>query len=166
MIPLNALLLPELESEIAKIRKLIERLPNDREAFKPHEKARSLASLAGHTVDLISFLHAALTLPEFDFGSEHRTPLVMQSREELLQILDDSATRTIASLRDIPQDRLLDDFRFLYNGRVVFSGTRYTAYRINCLDHIIHHRAQLAMHLRLLNLPVPAIFGPSADESY
>jgi uncharacterized damage-inducible protein DinB len=162
---LSALLLPELESELSRTRRTLQSVPEARGDFKSHEKSRSLASLAGHTADLVSFLPVLLNQPEFDFGSEHRTPLVMQSGEQLLAAFDESAAKAMEALKITSDESFQQDFRFLFNGRAVFSGSRYTAYRINVLDHIIHHRAQLGVYLRLLNLSVPAIYGPSADES-
>lgn len=163
-ISLNTLLLPELESEFAKTRHALELVPEMRGEFKSHERSRSLSSLAGHTVDLVSFIEMAFTRPELDFGFDHRKPLVMESKEQLLAAFDENAARTMNAFKAMTDERFLEDFRFLFNGRVVFSGSRYTAYRVNTLDHIIHHRAQLGVYLRLMDLPVPAIYGPSADE--
>jgi uncharacterized damage-inducible protein DinB len=161
---LNTLLLSELESELLKTRCVLERVPESEPAFKSHETSRSLASLAGHTADLVSFLEKVLTTPEFGFGTEHRTPLVMESKEQLLTVFDAFASKTIEALKAASDESFHEAFRFLFNGRVVFHGTRYTAYRVNTLDHMIHHRAQLGVYLRLLNQSVPAIYGPSADE--
>lgn len=148
-----------------KTRRTLESLPEGAGDFKSHEKSRSLASLAGHTADLVSFIEMTLTRPEFDFGTEHRTPLVMESKEQIVSAFDEFAARTLEALKGTSDEKFHEEFRFLFNGRVVFSGSRYTAYRVNTLDHIIHHRAQLGVYLRLLDLRVPAIYGPSADEA-
>ena len=165
-ITIAELLLPELEGELAKTRKVLANVPEGNDEFKSHPKSRTLASLAGHTADLVGFLEIALTQTEFDFGTEHRMPLVMVSREQVLAAFDEKATRTMVALRAASNEALLGEFRFLFNGRQVFAGTRYTAYRVNCLDHIIHHRAQMGVYLRLLGERVPATYGPSADEFY
>ncbi len=164
--PLSTRLLPELELELAKTRKLLEHLPEDHNDFRPHPRAGTLARIAGHVVDLVFFLEQTLTAPELDFGTDHRQPLILQRKPELLEALEHNANRTLDALRSTSDGTFDQDFRFLFNGRVVFSGSRYTAYRINCLDHLLHHRAQLGVYLRLLDQKVPAIFGPSADEHY
>ena len=161
---LSGLLLPELESELAKVRQTLERVPEVEGEFKSHEKSRTLASLAGHTADLVGFLGRVLTLAEFDFGTEHRTPLKMETSEQLLGAFDESSAGALTAMKETSDSTFHGGFRFLFNGRVVFEGTRYTAYRENTLDHIIHHRAQIGVYLRLLGLPVPAVYGPSADE--
>ena len=89
----------------------------------------------------------------------------MESPVQLLSAFDENASKTLNALSGMTDENFLEDFRFLFNGRVVFAGSRYTAYRINTLDHIIHHRAQLGVYLRLVDAPVPAIYGPSADEA-
>lgn len=143
---------------------MLERVPESELAFKSYEKSRSLASLAGHTARLVSFLEKVLTTLEFDFGFEHRAPLVMESSAQLLDAFDSYTGRTIAALKAASDESFVEEFRFLFNGRVVFNGSRYTAYRINTLDHMIHHRSQLGVYLRLLDQSVPATYGPSADE--
>ncbi len=144
---------------------MLERVPEASGAFKSHERSRSLASLAGHTADLVSFIEMALTRPEFDFGTDHRSPLMMQSSQQLLADFDAYAARTLAALEAASDAQFAEEFRFLFNSRVVFAGSRYTAYRVNTFNHLLHHRAQLGVYLRLLDLPVPAIYGPSADEA-
>jgi uncharacterized damage-inducible protein DinB len=162
---IGELLLPELETELAKVRQTLERVPEDQGAFKSQERSRTLASLAGHTADLVEFLERVLTGTEFDFGTEHRTPFSMVTSQGMLERFDESAAGAIEALKQTSDEAFGEEFRFLFNGRVVFAGFRYTAYRVNVLNHIIHHRAQVGVYLRLLGLPVPAVYGPSADES-
>lgn len=162
---ISLLLLPELETELAKVRQTLERVPEEQGGFKSQERSRTLASLAGHTADLVGFLERVLTAQEFDFGTEHRTPFSMVTSRGMLERFDESAAEAIEALKRNSDEQFHEEFRFLFNGRVVFAGSRYTAYRVNVLNHILHHRAQIGVYLRLLGLPVPAVYGPSADES-
>jgi uncharacterized damage-inducible protein DinB len=159
-------LLPELEAELAKTRKMLEHVPDGQNDFKAHEKSMPLTRLAGHTAELAGFASLILTLPAIDMGtpSDPRKILRMDKQADLLATFNELAEKAVAALKQTSDEAFDETFTLSRQGNPVFSGSRYTAYRNIALDHMIHHRAQLGVYLRLLNLPVPGTFGPSADE--
>jgi uncharacterized damage-inducible protein DinB len=162
---LSARLLPELERELAKTRRVLEAVPDGHNDFKPHEKSMLLLRLAGHTAEFAGFAALILTLPGIDMQTESdpRKILRMETREKLLAEFDTLAAQAIAALKSTTDAAFDETFTLTRKGQPVFTGTRYTAYRNNVLNHMIHHRGQLTVYLRLLNQPVPGTFGPSAD---
>jgi uncharacterized damage-inducible protein DinB len=164
--PLAARLLPELEAELVKTRKVLTAVPDGHNDFKSAEKSMPLTRLAGHTAELPGFAHFYLTTPGLNMGSpeDPRKILRMSTRDELLADYDPLATRLIDTLKATPDELFDEPFTLSRQGTPVITTTRYNAYRNIFLDHMIHHRAQLGVYLRLLDVPVPATFGPSADE--
>lgn len=160
------LLLPELEQELEKTRKMIHHLPEGHHDFKPHEKSFTYARLAGHTAELAGFMTMILTTPSFDIGSGARTPVVFESKQQILAAFNDLADKTISALKNTSDESFDQNWKLTYKEHTIFSGSRYNAYRQMGLNHMVHHRAQLGVYLRLLNAPVPATFGPSADEPF
>jgi uncharacterized damage-inducible protein DinB len=159
-------LLPELESELGKTRKVLAAVPDGQNDFKPHEKSMLLNRLAGHTAELVGTAFYILTRPEINMGTpeDPRKILRMSTRDELLADFDELAANAIGALHNISDNALDEVFHLKRQGTAVFTGTRYAAYRNIALNHMIHHRAQLGVYLRLMNIPVPATFGPTADE--
>jgi uncharacterized damage-inducible protein DinB len=162
---LSARLLPELEQELAKTRRVLEAVPDGHNDFKPHEKSMLLTRLAGHTAEFAGFASLILTLPGIDMQtpSDPRKILRMENRDKLLAEFDELAAEAIAALKSTTDAAFDETWILSRKGQPVFTGTRYTAYRNNVLNHMIHHRGQLTVYLRLLNQPVPGTFGPSAD---
>ncbi len=160
------MLLPELEAELAKTRKMLAHVPDGHNDFKSAEKSMLLSRLAGHTAELAGTLAVILTTPYIDMGtpSDPRRILRMDTRAKLLDEYDDLASKALAALKQSTDAALGETWTAARKGQQVFSGTRYTAYRNMALNHMIHHRAQLGVYLRLLGYPVPATFGPTADE--
>lgn len=158
------LLLPEFDLELDKTRKTLERVPEDKPDFKPHEKSMAISRLAGHLAQLPSLGTRVLTLPELDFATAGMKPLVMESREQLLGAFDGNVREVREKLAAASDDELLQPWKLSFEGKVFAQGTRYQMLRGLLLNHIIHHRAQLGVYLRLNNVPVPSIYGPSADE--
>jgi uncharacterized damage-inducible protein DinB len=159
-------LLPELEQQLANTRKVLAAVPDGQNDFKPHAKSMPLNRLAGHTAELAGFAYFFLTTPGINMGTpeDPRKILRMTTRDELLAEFDILAARTLEALKATSDAAFDDPFTLSRQGAVVISTSRYNAYRSIFLDHMIHHRAQLGVYLRLLNLPVPGTFGPSADE--
>ncbi len=163
---LRKLLLPELEQEFDKTRKVIDHLPDGPLDFKPHEKSSTLARLAGHTAELAGFITLILTTPELQPGSPSRIRLVYETRPQLLADFNEQADTALAALKNTSDETFDQNWKLSFKGHDIFSGTRYNAYRAMGLNHMIHHRGQLGVYLRLLNAKVPATFGPSADEPF
>ena len=164
---LPALLLPELEAELAKTRKVLERVPDGHHDFKSAERSMPLSRLAGHTAELAGTAAVILTTASIDMGtpSDPRTILRMDTREKLLADYEGLAVKALAGLRQASDASLQETWTAARKGQTVFTGSRYSAYRNMALNHMIHHPAQLGVYLRLLGVPVPSTFGPSADEA-
>ena len=159
---LRDLLLPELETEISKTRRLFEALPDGEVHFKPYEKSMPLSRLAGHTTDLFRILALVLTSSDFDMAVAWK-PYTMESKAQLLTQFEDNAHNALKALKQTSDETFHQQWRILRGPLTLFSGERYTAYRSNGMNQIIHHRAQLGTYIRALNLPLPGMYGPSAD---
>ena len=162
---LSARLLPELEHELAKTRRVLEAVPDGHNDYKPHEKSMLLNRLAGHTAEFAGFAALYLTLPGIDMQTpaDPRKILRMETREKLLADFDELATGAVAAMKGTTDAAFDETFTLTKKGQPVFTGTRYAGYRNNVLNHMIHHRGQLTVYLRLLGQLVPGTFGPSAD---
>lgn len=159
-------LLPELEQQLENTRKVLREVPDGRNDFAPHPKSMPLTRLAGHTAELVGFAHLHLTVPSIDMGtpSDPRKILRMQLKADLLTEFEEMAAQLIATLKHTTDAVFDEPYTLLKQGNLVLQTTRYGAYRTLFLDHMIHHRAQLGVYLRLLDQKVPATFGPTADD--
>jgi hypothetical protein len=160
---ISELLLPEFDEEMKKTRTMLERVPGQPD-FAPHAKSTPLGKLAPHLAQLAGFGLPILTTPELDFSKGSYKPLLFESSSQLAQVLDENAAKVRAALAAAADDVWTQDWRLLFQGKPIFSGSRFLAYRQMFLNHIIHHRAQLGVYLRLIGEPVPRTYGPSADE--
>ena len=159
-------LLPELEAELAKTRKVLHAVPDGHNDFKSAEKSMLLSRLAGHTAELAGFAYFILTLDRINMGTpeDPRKILRMETKAALLEEFEPLAARLIEALKATSDEAFDETFTASRQGVVMRTGSRYDSYRNMFLDHMIHHRAQLGVYLRLLDVPVPSTFGPSADE--
>jgi uncharacterized damage-inducible protein DinB len=161
---IRELLLPEVDDEMRKTRATLERVPEGVPDFKPHTKSMPMARLAAHLAQLPVFGSTILSTPELDFSTSGMQPLTMESREQLLRAFDGHVQQTRAKLAEASDDELQQPWKLSFGGKVIVEGTRYQVLRTLMINHIIHHRAQLGVYLRLNEIPVPAIYGPTADE--
>ena len=159
-------LMPELEQQLNNTRKVLNEVPDGHNDFAPHEKSMPLTRLAGHTAELAGFACLHLTVPSIDMGTpeDPRKILRMQRKADLVTEFDAMATRLIETLKATTDATFDESFTLRKQGNLVLQTTRYNAYRTIFLDHMIHHRAQLGVYLRLLGEKVPATFGPTADD--
>jgi uncharacterized damage-inducible protein DinB len=160
------LLVPEFDQEMASTRKVLERVPDDKLAWKPHDKSFAMGNLASHVVNLLVWTVDTMTKTEFDLSTV--TPEEMnraaKDRAELLSWFDAGVPTARAALQKPDTDYIVP--WTLKNGaQVYFTLPRYTCIRSFVLNHVVHHRAQLGVYLRLNNIAVPGVYGPSADES-
>ena len=158
-------LMAEFDQEIANTKKTLERLPNE-PTFKPHDKSMSLGALAAHIAELAGFGESVVTLPSLEFSSGTYKPLPFESAAQLVGVLDAGAARVREALANTPEAAWDETWKLIYEGNAIFEGSRFLAYREMFLNHLVHHRAQLGVYLRLKGVPVPAIYGPSADEPF
>jgi len=156
-------LLPEFDHEMTRTRKVLERVPEERFDWKPHQKSFSLGALAMHVATLPTWGTETLTRSEIDVGN-NPAPAATPSKSDLLAAFDRNVAQARAALAGRTDAELTAMWSLKRNGKVVFSMPKTTVLRSLVLSHLIHHRAQLTVYLRLLDVPVPAIYGPSADE--
>lgn len=160
-------LLPEFDHEMATTRRVLERVPDGELAWKPHGKSMTLGELAAHIANLNYWCSMTLQHPMFDLdsmgGPETRLPQV-ESRDALLKDFDakrDAARRLLAEQTDAA---LLAPWTLKEGGHEIFTMPRISAIRSFVMNHLIHHRGQLTVYLRLKDVPLPPIYGPTADE--
>lgn len=160
-------MLPVVDLEMANTRKALERVPDDKFDWRPHPKSFTLGTLAAHIATIPSWGAIGLTTDELDIqppGAPPFQPPSASSRGELLAMFDESAAKFRAALADASDAHIMESWSLLRTGQTMFTKTRMEVIRDIVMSHIIHHRGQLTVYLRLLDLPVPAIYGPSADE--
>jgi uncharacterized damage-inducible protein DinB len=162
--PINELLLPELDEEIKKTRTTLERVPADKKDFAPHAKSMPLGKLAPHVAQLAGFGLTILTTPELDFSKGSIPPVPFESTDQLVRVFDEGAAKVRTALQSTPDDAWKENWKLSFQGKTIFEGSRFLAYREMFLNHLVHHRAQLGVYLRLNDKPVPATYGPSADD--
>lgn len=158
-------LLPEFDHEMGTTRRLLERTPEAEFAWKPHDKSFSLGQLAGHIANIPHWCDAILQNTVFDVATANDTrPKSPQSIASLLEQFDKTVATARAGLASTGDAEMLTPWTFKNGGHVVFTMPRIAAIRSFIMNHLIHHRGQLSVYLRLKNVPLPAIYGPTADE--
>jgi uncharacterized damage-inducible protein DinB len=157
-------LLPEFDHEMAITRKALERIPEDKLSWTPHQKSMPLGRLAGHVAELPNFAIMAIKMDSVDLASGAYQPLTATSQKEALDAFDKAAAGARAAIAGASNEALMQPWTLLYGGKTVFTMPRVAVVRSMMLNHLIHHRGQLSVYLRLNNVPVPSIYGPSADE--
>lgn len=163
-------ILPEFDHEMATTRRTLERIPEDKPDWKPHEKSMSMGRLAGHLAELPSFVGTALRDDSFNIrpaggNPSSRKPLFMTSRKQLLEDFDRNVAELRATLASASDETLMKTWTLFAGDKTIFSAPRIGVIRSFCLNHVIHHRAQMGVYLRLNDVPVPSVYGPSADEN-
>ena len=165
--PLNQSLLPEFDHEMANTRKTLERVPDDKFAWKPHEKSYSMGDLATHLANLVSWMTVVINSDSFDMAPKDAPPPKtepLQSRQAVLEAFDKHVAAAREALAYASDEQLLQAWSLLAGDKTIFTLPRIGALRGFVMNHSIHHRAQLGVYLRLNDIPVPALYGPSADE--
>ena len=160
-------LLPEFDQEMASTRKMLERVPEVRLAFKPHPKSPTLGWLANHVADIPGWVAATVNEDELDFAPAGKPRPQMSeasSRDQLLAIFDRKAAEGHTAIAGVSDERLAGPWTLRMGSHVLFTLPRAAVLRSFVMSHLIHHRAQLGVYLRLNDVPVPGMYGPSADE--
>src|SRR5262252_8081175 len=160
---LKDVLLAEYDHEMGVTRRLLERVPDAQLSWKPHDKSMSLGALATHIASLPEWGGLILNEAAFDLGGGPPSVVPCGSRTEILERFDQASSRTRAAI-DKTDAELTARWTLTRGDHEMFSLPRATAFLSFVLNHVIHHRGQLSVYLRLNNVPVPAIYGPSADE--
>jgi uncharacterized damage-inducible protein DinB len=160
------ILLLDFDSEIINTRRTLERIPENDPLWKPHEKSMPIGRLAVHAARLPQFCTRILTTPELDMGTEKFPDLIFESTAKLLSELDRTAAEARSHLAASSDEDLKKVWKLSFKGQVFVEAPRMVLYRTMFLNHLVHHRAQLGVYLRLLNIAVPGLYGPSADEPF
>ena len=165
--PLRDALLPEFDHEMANTRKTLERVPEDKLSWKPHEKSGTMGWLASHIADIPGWASATVDQDSIDIAPEgqHTAPAQAASRAEVLDKFDKNIAAARAAIAAAEDRVLMQPWSLLATGKVIFTIPKIAVLRGFVMSHSIHHRAQLGVYLRLNDVPVPAIYGPSADET-
>lgn len=158
-----ATLQQEFDQEMANTRKTLERLPDDKFDWKPHQKSASVAWLGSHISDIPMWMLVTLTTPYLDVEGMKPDPLPT-STADLLAKFDRNVSAAREALQNTSEDALKEIWGMGYGEKKVFEAPRLQVLRGFVYNHLVHHRGQLTVYLRLLDIPVPALYGPSADE--
>ena len=155
----------QLQHEIISTRKMLERVPDDKLDWKPHAKSMSLGQLSSHIADLLIFLAAIVDTQNFDFAKHYTQSPVAANAAELVARLDANYALAISKLQETNDDYLKQEWSFSMGEQPIAKMPGMGAIRAFATSHLIHHRGQLSVYLRMLDVSVPSIYGPSADEN-
>ena len=162
--PQKDALIAELKQEAVNTRKMLERVPEDKFLWKPHEKSMTIGRLASHIAEIPVWINRTLTANEFDFATASMVRTTYENRAALLKVFDEKQAEAIAALQNTTDEMLNETYSVRRGEQVMFSMPRKVMMRNFAFNHLIHHRGQLSVNLRLLDVPVPGMYGPSADE--
>lgn len=157
-------LVGELQYEAATTRKCLERVPAESFDWKPHEKSMTMGRLATHIAEMIGWVKDTVEKPELDFATMDYKPFEPKTTAELVAFLDKNIADAAESLKNASDETLLANWKMRNGEQVYFDMPRVAVIRGMLIKHIVHHRGQLSVYLRLNDIPVPEIYGPSADE--
>ncbi len=161
---ISEILLLDFDAEIYNTQRTLERIPESDPHWKPAEKSMPIGRLALHVARLPDFFTTILTTEELDLATAKFPELIFESTAHLLSELSRSAAETKTHLAAATDADLKSQWKLALGGRVFLEGPRMLLYRTMFLNHLVHHRAQLGVYLRLLGISVPGLYGPSADE--
>jgi uncharacterized damage-inducible protein DinB len=157
--------LKELDAEARTTRKMLSIIPDDKYQWKPHEKSMTIQQLATHVAELPTWIPMTLNTSELDFAANPYEQKKISSTKDLLQFFEDCLSEARSALQSAKEEQLTEPWT-LRNGEQIYSTEPKEDVIRMTLSQIIHHRAQLGVFLRLLNIPIPGSYGPSADESF
>lgn len=164
---LSEMIMPEFEQEMANTRKTLERVPDGKFDWKPHPKSSALGGLATHLANIPSWTTFTFDKDELDIAPPGQPPFTLEQARttaELLTAFDKNVADARTALKGADDQKWFGSWSLLRGGNTIMTMPRAAVMRGFVLSHLIHHRAQLGVYLRLLDVPVPAIYGPSAEE--
>jgi uncharacterized damage-inducible protein DinB len=160
-------ILPEFEQEMANTRKVLERVPEDKLDWKAHPKSQSIGWNANHLVEIPGWVAGTLTQAEWDLapegGEEYQSPK-LTTRQELLDLFDKNVAEARQALAEVKDEAMGETWSLTKGGEALITMPRAAVIRGFVMNHAIHHRAILCVYLRLNDIPVPGMYGPSGDE--
>lgn len=164
---ISQMLLNEFDSEMANTRKTLDRVPSDKLAWKPHDKSMSMGRLAGHIAEMLQWATITMKDDSFDIappGAEPYQPFAPASASEIVAAFDAALPPLRQAIAAASDEDFMKQWSLLQAGTTLMAMPRFACVRGMIFNHIIHHRAQLSVYLRLNDVPVPSLYGPSADE--
>jgi uncharacterized damage-inducible protein DinB len=160
-------LLPEFDQEMANARKVLERIPEDKLDWRAHPKSNTIGWNANHLAEIPGWVEGTLTMPYWDMappgGERYQSPRLTK-RQEILDLFDRNVAAARKAIQNVKDEDLARSWSLLEAGKPLFTMPRAAIIRSFVLNHLIHHRAILCVYLRLNNIPVPGMYGPSGDE--
>lgn len=161
---LGTAFLAELEQEAKVAREVLSRVPADKFDWKPHDKSMSFGKLASHVAEMVGWTGPTLDHPELDFAKMDYKPFEPKTTEELLEFFDKNLAEAVQVLNNMTDDRFMESWSLRNGEKIYFTMPKIVAMRSFVMNHIVHHRGQLSVYLRLNDIAVPSMYGPSADE--
>ena len=163
--PLNKPLIAELKHEAGNTRKMLERVPFENTTWKPHAKSREVIQLATHVATVLRWVKRAIEMDEFDLAAPNNLQVIEPKNSgELLDLFNKTGADAEQALENVSDETLMKPWTFRSGQHVVFTMPKAAVIRNMAFNHYIHHRGQLSVYLRLLDVPIPGMYGPSADE--
>jgi uncharacterized damage-inducible protein DinB len=163
--PIAQMMLPEFEQEMASTRKLLECVPEEHYGWKPHEKSMTLARLAGHVAEMPGWAVVTIAQDKLEL-TPGMSPTTATAKDQILSVFDKNVTDARAALTSATDEHLMQPWSLVVAGHTAFTLPRVAVLRGMVMNHLIHHRAQLGVYLRLLNVNIPGMYGPSADDKH
>ena len=154
----------ELEQEAVATRKCLERIPANIFDWKPHEKSMSMSKLASHVAEMIGWVKDTVEKPELDFATMDYKPFEPKTTAELVEFFEKNLSDSLEALKNTSDGAMMENWKMRNGEQVYFDMPRIKVLRGFIFNHVIHHRGQLSVYLRLNDISVPEIYGPSADE--
>jgi uncharacterized damage-inducible protein DinB len=162
------MILPEFDQEMANTRRVLERIPEDKLDWRPHPKSNTIGWNANHLAEIPGWVEGTLQQTAWDIfpegGERYRTP-TLTSKQEIVELFDRNVAAARKALESATDEQMQQSWSLLEGGKPLFTMPRSTVIRSFVLNHTIHHRAHLCVYLRLNDVPVPGMYGPSGDES-
>lgn len=166
---IGELMLPEFDQEMANTRRTLERVPMEKLEWQPHQKSMTMGRLAQHVAEMPGWTSMMIETESFDLappgGEPFKPSPIPQSRQELLDMFDKNISSGRAAIAGASDEQMMQTWSLLSGGNTIFSLPKSAVIRSMILNHTVHHRAQLTVYLRLNDVPVPGLYGPSADEA-
>jgi uncharacterized damage-inducible protein DinB len=161
---MGSILIAEIEEEAVSARKCLERIPAEKFDWKPHEKSMTFTRLASHIAEMFGWTAATLQADELDFAKVDYKPFEPATTDDLVEYFDKNVAEAIDALRNAPDEVFFQNWTMRNGEQIYFTMPKAVVMRSFVLNHIVHHRGQLSVYLRLNDIPVPSLYGPSADE--
>jgi len=163
---IKQLIVGDVTNELAATRRTLERLPEEHMLWRPHEKSMTLGGLSTHIINLLNWKITIIQYPELDLSTVPPQRAALEKRVDLLEEFDASVDKFEKLLDESDEIALAEEWTLRNGDHIIFRAPRAIALRTFGLSHMVHHRAQLGVYLRLLDIPVPALYGPTADEKF